>query len=620
MTDPRRFSRATLILIVAAFVVYLVGNADVPLWDRDEPRYAQCSRQMLESGDWVLPRYLGDLRLAKPPLIYWLQASSMTAFGVNEFAARLPSAIAMALTLTLLAVAVRKGLSAEHAFWSVLVMAASVMTVVSAKACLTDSVLLLFITIAQLCLYLIWRGRGTWPVFCILGLAIGLTLMTKGPVGLGIHAMTFVGYGLLTWSLRWKKKSAELEGRTEERTPSTTLDYARSTVATADALVVSKAPASRILLKVMTAIVLVVAVCLPWVILVEQRWAALPADVRAEAARGSERKRAADPDAPRSTGEHGYIWTVIEKEVIHRSKVGQEGHSGPPGYYLAAIWGIFLPWSLLLPATIVLAWKRRHLVHVRFALGAVLGPWLMFEIVQTKLPHYLLPCFVPLAILTADAIVQCLRHGVAALSDRAFRRGAVAWGIVFGLLGLTPWLAATWFTPQPWIILAIVSIAAIAYAAYVVRTFLAGQTQRALVAMGLGGLLMYGLLFRVFLPSCDYLQLAPKTADVLIANKATEPGKVLMLDYKEPSLAFYQGGTIREHPSNILTGKLLDLTKNVDWYVVTRDVWNASAPKSPAEADPRLSLDIVSTFRGLDVADGMRNVEVMVLKRKQPSQ
>ena len=610
MTDPRRFSRATLVLIVAAFVVYLIGNADVPLWDRDEPRYAQCSRQMLESGDWVLPRYLGDLRLAKPPLIYWLQATSMSVFKVNEFAARLPSAVAMALTLSLLAVAVRRGLSAEHAFWSVLVMGASVMTVVSAKACLTDSVLLLFITVAQLCLFLIWIGRGTWPVFCGLGLATGLTLMTKGPVGLGIHATTFIGYGLLTWSLRWKKQSASAE----ETTPKPTAVEAPA------AVMATSARTPHLALKILAALLIVVAVCLPWVILVEQRWAALPADVRAEAAaKGSERKRAASPESPQSTGEHGYIWTVLEKEVIIRSKEGQEGHWGPPGYYLAAIWGIFLPWSLLLPATIVLAWKRRHLVHIRFALGAVIGPWLMFEAIQTKLPHYMLPCFVPLAILTADAIVQCLRHGVAALSDKPFRRAVVVWGVIFGVLGLAPWIAVKWFTPQPWTILAIVSTAAIVYAAYVVRTFRGGQTQRALVAMGLGGLLLYGLLFRAFLPACDYLRLAPKTAEVQVADEATAPGKVLMLDYKEPSLAFYQGGTIREHSATIVTAKLLELTRGVDWYVVTRDVWNASEPKTAGEPDPRLSLDVVSTFRGLDVADGMRNVEVMVVKRKQPS-
>ena len=52
------------LIILAAAGVYLVGNGAVALWDRDEPRYAQTSRQMLQSGDWVVPHYLDNVRTA----------------------------------------------------------------------------------------------------------------------------------------------------------------------------------------------------------------------------------------------------------------------------------------------------------------------------------------------------------------------------------------------------------------------------------------------------------------------------------------------------------------------------------------------------------------------------
>lgn len=603
MTDPRRFSRATLVLILAALVVYLAGNAAVPLWDRDEPRYAQCSRQMLQTGDWVLPRYLDDLRMAKPPLIYWLQAASMSVLGETSQAARLPSVIGMVATLKLLAAAVRRELSAEHAFWAVLVLGTSVMAVVSAKACLTDAVLLLFVTTAQLCLYRIWTGRGTWPTAVTMGAAVGLALLTKGPVAPGIPAATLLGLAFLTWSLRWGRKregvrggGGEGERETDARKPQASLARGAS--------------------KALVGFALSVGVCLPWVILVEQRWAALPADVRADAAaKGSDRKRAASPGARVPRGDQGYIWTTIEKEVVDRSRTAQEGHKGPPGYYLVAIWGIFLPWSLILPATLVLAWRRRHVPHVRFALAAVLGPWVMFELVQTKLPHYLLPCFVPLAILSADAIVQCLRHGVNALSDRGFRRGVAAWGVVMALFGLAVWLPGVWFRPQPWAALVAVSVVAIGYAAVVARALLAGRTQRGLVTMGLGALLLFAVLFRAFLPNAEYLKLSVRTAEVLRERGATGPGEAVMLDYKEPSLAFYQGGGIREHSATVVTPRLLEIV-SAEWFVITRDVWANSAPKRPGEPDARPMLDVVATFVGLDVADGMRGVEVMVTRRK----
>src|SRR4051794_7385274 len=91
------------LLILAALAVYLLGNERVPLWDRDEPRNAQAARQMLTSGDWVVPRFLDQVRTAKPPLTAWLQASAMAVLGQNTFAARLPSAVAMTLTLIVLA-------------------------------------------------------------------------------------------------------------------------------------------------------------------------------------------------------------------------------------------------------------------------------------------------------------------------------------------------------------------------------------------------------------------------------------------------------------------------------------------------------------------------------------
>src|SRR4051812_25016070 len=111
MRLPAKVSLTLIILGAAA--LYLVGNGSVSLWDRDEPRYAQCSRQMLDGyagpkrappPGFVVPHFLDDLRTEKPPFIYWCQAAAMKVFGENDFAARFPSALGMTLVLTLLAV------------------------------------------------------------------------------------------------------------------------------------------------------------------------------------------------------------------------------------------------------------------------------------------------------------------------------------------------------------------------------------------------------------------------------------------------------------------------------------------------------------------------------------
>src|SRR5947207_9090264 len=153
------------LLILAAGAVYLIGNDRVPLWDRDEPRNAQAARQMLVSGDWVVPRFLDKVRTAKPPFTAWCQATAMSVLGQNSFAARLPSAVAMMLTLCVLAGVLGRFADRERAFWTVLILATSGIVIAwTARNSLTDSVLLLWITIAQLCLFAILRGHGSWRV------------------------------------------------------------------------------------------------------------------------------------------------------------------------------------------------------------------------------------------------------------------------------------------------------------------------------------------------------------------------------------------------------------------------------------------------------------------------
>src|SRR5438046_2070461 len=87
------------LLITVGACLFLVNLGGVSLWDVDEGRNATAAGEMYESGNWVIPTFNGVLRSHKPALLYWLQASAYAVFGVNEFAARLPSALAALLTL-----------------------------------------------------------------------------------------------------------------------------------------------------------------------------------------------------------------------------------------------------------------------------------------------------------------------------------------------------------------------------------------------------------------------------------------------------------------------------------------------------------------------------------------
>src|SRR6266851_3102594 len=86
------------ILFFACVLFHVAGTWSLPLIDRDEPRFAEASREMIERGNYIVPYFNNQLRLDKPPLTYWAQVASYRIFGENDFAARFPSAIAAALT------------------------------------------------------------------------------------------------------------------------------------------------------------------------------------------------------------------------------------------------------------------------------------------------------------------------------------------------------------------------------------------------------------------------------------------------------------------------------------------------------------------------------------------
>src|SRR5438552_5636204 len=86
------------ILFFSCVLFHVLGTWTLPLIDRDEPRFAEASREMIERADYGVPYFNNHPRLDKPPLAYWTQVASYRIFGEDDFAARFPSAVAAALT------------------------------------------------------------------------------------------------------------------------------------------------------------------------------------------------------------------------------------------------------------------------------------------------------------------------------------------------------------------------------------------------------------------------------------------------------------------------------------------------------------------------------------------
>jgi 4-amino-4-deoxy-L-arabinose transferase-like glycosyltransferase len=572
------------LLLISAAGIYLLANGSVPLWDRDEPRYAQTSKQMVESGDWVFPKLLDEPRLAKPIFIYWCQAASMKLFGTTDWAARFPSVLAAMLTVALLYLAICREISPSHAIWTAFIFATSALTIMAAKMSITDAVLTLFVTASQLCLYRLWMGKSDWPTMIVFGVSIGLACLTKGPVVVGVMVTTTLI--LLALRVYDRRRATPSPGNPGEGGGEGSASFPRLAKVEVEPSP-QPSPMSTwerehylsLLTKSSIAILIVLAILLPWIIAMERR---IP----------------------------GYFWNTLQTQVFERIKTPQEGHKGPPGYYLLTVWGTFFPWSLLLPAAMVQGWKNRSSPAVRFAFAAVVGPWIMFECVATKLPHYVLPTFPFIAFLTADMLSRAAKGEHPDITSDAFVKLVRVWGGVVAVLGSALWIFVPMFPPISWrgiISLVFLTVISAEYVRHVYLYFRARRVFDASLALGAGWLVIFALMYGAFLPEAWFLRISPRVADVL--KREMHPGdRALMIDYKETSLAFYQGGTIRPERRN----SYLQDEPPANWpeyLVLTMDIWQ----KTPETIQDQWTQ--IDKVRGLAYTDDGRIVDVLVLRR-----
>ena len=169
------------ILFFGCILFHTVGTWSIPLIDRDEPRFAEASREIIERGDYIVPHFNNQLRLDKPPLAYWAQVASYRIFGESDFAARFPSAVAAALVaLAILAWGTRMG-GEEVGWWAAIIFTLSLQTFVHAKAAVADMWLVLFMTTACWAGHeLIENRKSKWWFVLYLSLALGF--LAKGPI------------------------------------------------------------------------------------------------------------------------------------------------------------------------------------------------------------------------------------------------------------------------------------------------------------------------------------------------------------------------------------------------------------------------------------------------------
>jgi 4-amino-4-deoxy-L-arabinose transferase-like glycosyltransferase len=185
-------------------VIFFFGLGLLALVGPDEPRYAEVAREMFATGDYISPRLCGCLWFEKPVLLYWMSAASYHLFGVSEFAARVPSALAATATLAFLYHVLRRFASHGLALSATLVLATSGIFIAYARVVIPDMALTATMSVALLSGYAsrCSTGRARWVYWSLASAAMGLAMLAKGLVGIALVLSILALYFAVTGNLR----------------------------------------------------------------------------------------------------------------------------------------------------------------------------------------------------------------------------------------------------------------------------------------------------------------------------------------------------------------------------------------------------------------------------------
>jgi 4-amino-4-deoxy-L-arabinose transferase-like glycosyltransferase len=476
--------RAAVLLVLFSLIAFLPGFFQIPPVDRDEARFAQATKQMLESGQYVDIRFQDEVRYKKPVGIYWLQAAAVKtgeALGVPQarttiWLYRLPSLIgaigAVLLTYwTALAFVARR-----TSVLAALMMASSILLGVEARLAKTDAMLLLTCLAAMGAMARIYlTSRRTpetdpgWRLPAIFWTAVAAGVLLKGPLILLFAGLTAVTLSIADRSGRWVWR-----------------------------------------LRPFVGFAWVLLLTLPWFIAI----------------------------IAKSGG--AFLTESVGDDMLSKVFGGQESHGAPPGLYFILFWVTFWPGSVLAGAAAPRIWRARHEPGARFLLAWTLPAWLVFEAVITKLPHYVLPLYPAIAILIAGIL-----EGGGLATNRWLLRGTVAWFLFPAAIAIGTVLLFILVAREPGFIVWPFLAAAAIFGLFAWRLYDVDGPERALLRGMVASVLIAISAYAVTIPSLPALFPSAMIANETRSAECPQPQFVATRSYEEPSLMFLLGTNFR---------------------------------------------------------------------------
>lgn len=487
--------RDALAIFLVSFALALPGLGMSQLFDRDETWYASCALNMVQTGEWLVPR-LGDRTfLEKPPLTYWLMALGMDAFGPSEFFARFPSALCAAATAAMVFLLGARAGGRLRGWLAATVLSTMFLYAGLARMAMMDAAVMLGITGGVAAYWMMQDApragaearRSIHPfVWCVLGgVAVGWGLLSKSIVGL------LPGVIALAWMI-------------------TRRDFSLFT---------------RVHVWLAVGLLAIAATAGPWY------WAIYQAE-------GAQ-----------------FLDEFWGRHNVDRFSRSIQGHSGPFYYYLIVFIPALMPWGLVLGS--VLAQRRRSpgahpwTPFDTLALLWAVVPFVILSLMATKLPHYLAPTLPGFAFLLARE----LHIHLTAPADqrlpghRWVTASFVATAIIGFVICVVTAIGIVMAIPLPAAGLVLTGGLLLCGGLWAAFDWTALRRTRAVVVAGAMPMVLFLVIQLLVAPGMTFMQVnghaglwMKQQAEEIAADEPRRPVRIHCVGYFEPSIFYYSGG------------------------------------------------------------------------------
>jgi 4-amino-4-deoxy-L-arabinose transferase-like glycosyltransferase len=472
-------ARAVAVLVLASLLTFLPGFFQIPPTDRDEARFAQATKQMLETGEYVDIRFQDEVRYKKPVGIYWLQAGvvkAATALGMPNaqhtiWVYRIPSLIGAIGAVLLTYWTALSFVSRRAALLAGLMMATSILLGIEARLAKTDAMLLLTAVAAMGAMARVYLGEGRhatglagWTLPAIFWTALAAGILIKGPLILMFVVLTVLALAVTDRSVRW------LGG-----------------------------------LRPVAGLLWLCLLALPWFLAIVSR-------------SGS-----------------NFFAESVGHDLISKVVSVQEAHGAPPGSYYVLFWVTFWPGATLAAMAAPSIWVARREKGAKFLLCWIVPAWIVLELVITKLPHYVLPLYPAIAILISGVVDP---HVLS--RNRWLARGTSWWFVLPLLLGVGTIVVLVTLGRQLGLPAWPFAAAAMIFGLWAWWLYHADGAEHSLLRAMVASWLLAVAIYAVIIPSLGTA--FPSAALARIVSEANcRPAMVATAGYQEPSLVFLLG-------------------------------------------------------------------------------